>query len=301
MKTFLGVGEAMVELSREGPGLLRRGFAGDVLNTLWYARARLGGDWRARFFTALGEDPLSDEMIEFAEGGGVLCDRVLRVPGRLPGIYMIHLRDGERSFDYWRGESAARLMCRDPAPLRAAIAEADLVYLSGVTLAILPPQDAETMLEAVADRGEALCAFDPNIRPRLWNEADRMRRMITAAAAAADIALPSFDDEAAAFSDASPEATAERYAKAGCGHVVVKNGPGPVTVLNGGRLERIPAAPAPPPVDTTAAGDAFNAAYLASFLAHGDVAAAAAEGCRLARAVIARRGAIVDLPPDWRG
>ena len=57
------------------------------------------------------------------------------------------------------------------------------------------------------------------------------------------------------------------------------------------------------PVDTTAAGDSFNAGYLAGRFAGLDPAAAALRGHRLAAAVIGHRGAVVprEAMPDFAG
>ncbi|MGI9465276.1 MAG: sugar kinase, partial [Aestuariivirgaceae bacterium] len=84
---LIGIGECMVELSPAGNGLLRQSFAGDVLNTLWYASAAFGPEWSTGFLSAVGTDPLSQGMIKFIESGGIECDLVRRLPGRRPGLY----------------------------------------------------------------------------------------------------------------------------------------------------------------------------------------------------------------------
>src|SRR5258705_11010698 len=88
------IGECMVELKQADGGLFSRGYGGDTLNTAGYlARLGVGAD----YITALGDDALSDEMIArwAAEGDGT--KRVVRLPGKLPGLYMIHADDqGER-------------------------------------------------------------------------------------------------------------------------------------------------------------------------------------------------------------
>lgn len=296
-RQFLGLGECMVELSPAGPDLLRRGFAGDVFNTLWYARRALGPEWQVAFHSALGTDPLSDELANFAEAAGIDCAEVPRVADRVPGLYLIHLENGERSFSYWRDSSAARRMMADPALVARRIEGAGMVYLSGITLAILPAVDAAALIGLMAEakaRGQAV-AFDPNIRPRLWDDAARMREVTEAAAGAASLVLPSFDDEAATFGDADPAATAARYAALGCPHVVVKNGPAPVLTLIEGEATEHPAPEViAAPVDTTAAGDSFNAAYLAEILTSGDPARAVAAGQARAARTVMGQGALVD-------
>lgn len=296
---FLGIGECMVELAATGqPATYRQGFAGDVFNTLWYAARCLGEGWRVQMHTALGMDQLSDELAAFAASAGVDCRQVPRIAGAMPGLYMIRLDKGERRFLYWRGQSAARQMLADTALAERQIVAARVIYLSGITLAILPPADRAKLIGMIArarDSGRVV-AFDPNIRPALWEDAATLRTTLTQAAGAASLILPSFDDEHSTFGDPSPEATIERYLAAGCPRVVVKNGAGPV--LAGDHTGMTSHATPPldgPVIDSTAAGDSFNAAFLAAWMRMSDLGAAISAGQVLAAQVIKGHGALVDI------
>jgi 2-dehydro-3-deoxygluconokinase len=285
----------MVELAPEGDGLFSLGYAGDTFNTAWYLR-RLLPAARVEYVTAVGPDAVSDEMVAFMAGEGIGTGHVQRIPGRTVGLYMIRLSRGERSFVYWRSASAARHLADDPTRLQLALEEADLVYLSGITLAILS-QEARVALAECLDAARARgtqVAFDPNLRPALWPDKDGMRAAITAFASRSDLVLPSFDDEAQHFGDSDPEATAERYAATGAPLVVVKDGGRPVISRHEGRLERhsLPGLTADP-VDTTAAGDSFNAGFLAARLTGAGLGASITSGARLAAKVIGERGALV--------
>lgn len=296
-KTFLSIGECMVEFSGDGADGWRQGFAGDTLNTAWYFRMQAGADWDVAYYTRLGSDGISDRMIAFMDANGVSTRHVTRDPDRTAGLYVIETRDGERSFIYWRELSAARRLADDPAHLAEAIAAADVVYLSGITLAILAPQRRATLLSAVAAARAAgkTVAFDPNIRPRLWEDGQTMRGAIMDAAATATIVLPSFDDEAAAFGDPSPSASARRYRAAGADEVVVKNGGGPIHLASASGDIELQGLKRTAPVDTTGAGDSFNGAYLAARLAGEDREAAAQSAHRLAAAVVMHRGALMPM------
>jgi 2-dehydro-3-deoxygluconokinase len=292
---LVAVGECMVELAPAAGGLFALGFAGDTFNTAWYLR-RLLPAAAVDYLSAVGTDALSDRMLGFMADQGIGTRHVARQAGRGVGLYLIRLEGGERQFSYWRTESAARHLADDPERLDRGLRGARLAYLSGITLAILAPAARARLLAALAAAraAGATVAFDPNIRPALWPDAGAMRAALAQAAALADIVLPSFDDEARAFGDADPGATARRYAAAGPGLVVVKDGAGPVVALARGRLLRRPVpAAAVPPVDTTAAGDSFNAGCLAGLLAGQPLDAAIARGIRLAGRVIAAPGALV--------
>ena len=108
-----------------------------------------------------------------------------------------------------------------------------------------------------------------------------------------DIALPTFDDEAVLWGDPSPEATVARLQAFGIGEIVVKNGPNSALVAAGGAPEFVPVPEVMVPVDATAAGDGFNAGYLAARLSGSDAAQAASAAHRLAGDVIRHQGALV--------
>ena len=102
----------MIELREEADGRLFRSFGGDTLNTAVYL-ARLGTP--VDYITALGDDSWSDELIAAWKAEGVGTSRILRLPGRLPGLYIIQTDlKGERRFSYWRETSAARLLFQAP-------------------------------------------------------------------------------------------------------------------------------------------------------------------------------------------
>ncbi len=292
---FLSIGECMVELSQAGAGLLRKGFAGDTLNTAWYARACLPPSWSVDYFTALGDDAMSDEMVDFFKQAGIGTDTIRRIKGKAPGLYMISLKDGERSFSYWRDSSAARQLASDPDALRRSIEASDVVYFSGITLAILPRDDVDTLLSEVrrAKAAGKIVAFDPNIRPRLWASYDAMHATIGEGARASTIVMPGFDDEAAHFGDASIDATIQRYRALGANHVLVKNGADGATLNFAGEQTFVPAEKVKTVVDTTSAGDSFNGAFLARYLETQDAVAAARFAARIAARVVSEHGALV--------
>ncbi len=295
----VSIGECMVEFAPADSGLFAMGFAGDTFNTAWYLRHLLPKTSTVSYLSAVGTDAVSDRMVGFMAAEGIDVEFVQRKPERSVGLYLIQLTNGERSFAYWRATSAARLLADDPAKVDAAMVGADLIYLSGITLAILSTEARSRLTASLTDakaRGSRI-AFDPNIRPALWPDAQTMRDAITDLSAYADIVLPSHDDEARHFSDPDPLATAKRYAANGAPLVVVKDGPRPVVTWDAGRpaTYQVP-VPNTPVLDTTAAGDSFNAGFLANYLTGASLPKAVEAGMSLAAQVIAGKGALV--PPS---
>jgi len=292
----VAIGEVMVELSRGPDGRFGMACGGDTFNTSVYL-ARAGVD--VSYATALGDDPYSDAIASMASAEGVKTDLILRVPGRLPGLYVIETDNkGERRFRYWRGEAPARELFELPNwnKIAESMLGARLVFFSGITLSLYSNTGLGRLLaiiEAARQQG-AKVAFDGNFRPHGWKgDLPRTRTVFMEALKRVDVALPTYDDEAVLWGDPSPEATVERLQAFGVGEIVVKNGQNSALVAAGGRQEFVPAVENVEPVDTTAAGDSFNAAYIAARLSGENPAAAAAAGHRLAAEKVRHRGAIM--------
>lgn len=287
----------MVEFAPSGDGdQYGLSFAGDSFNTAWYL-ARLQPGWQVDYLSAIGRDTLSDRFAAFAESAGIRTDHLFRHPDRSLGAYMIELHDAERAFHYWRGLSAAKDLSADPARLDRALANADVVYFSGITLAIVHADHRETLFTAIrkaASEG-AQVVFDPNMRDRLWPDRDVMCRTITQGAAISDLVIPSFDDESTFFSDPSPEQTVKRYCESCRTGVVVKNGARDVVFSVADQSGSYTPPAASRVVDTTAAGDSFNAGFMAAFFDGKSALDAVATACALSGKVIGGRGALVEL------
>jgi len=251
------------------------------------------------YATALGDDPHSDAIISMATAEGIKTDLILRVPGRLPGLYMIETdKKGERRFRYWRGEAPARELFELPEWNRIAQAMlgARLIFFSGITLSLYTNTGLGRLFATVemARQQGAKVAFDCNFRPVGWKgDLPRARTVFMEALKRADVALPTYDDEAVLWGDPSPEATVERMQAFGIGEIVVKNGPNTALVAAGGQQEFVAPVEVAEPVDTTAAGDSFNAAYMAARLQGENPAAAASAGHKLAAEKVRHRGAIM--------
>jgi 2-dehydro-3-deoxygluconokinase len=237
-------------------------------------------------------------MIAGWKAEGIGTAGTVRLPGKLPGLYFIRTDgSGERRFFYYRTEAAVRSLFRVPETdaLLAALPGYDALYFSGITLAVLAPDARQRFLRALMDarqRGRTV-AFDSNFRPALWPDRAAAHEVLRDFLPVVSLALPTFDDEQALFGDADPAATLERYGSAGVPEIVVKRGAQPCLVMVAGMLGEV-AVPAPiVPIDTTAAGDAFNAGYLAARLTGGAAERAALAGHGLAGAVIRHHGAII--------
>jgi 2-dehydro-3-deoxygluconokinase len=287
------VGEAMVELASRGPAW-DVGYGGDTLNQAIHL-VRFGYD--VAYLTVLGSDPFAPRMTAAWAREGLDTGLVLRDEVCNTGLYSISIDErGERHFNYWRADSAARALFSHPRIDEALTqaAEADALVYSLISLAILPEEGRERLLELASEirRRSGKVAFDGNYRPRLWDSAATASRWRDRAAAEADFGFPTIDDERAMVGDEDPEAAAAQWQRAGCDEVVVKLGGAGCRLADG---EVIPPEAQLHPVDSSGAGDAFSAGYLAARLRGASPHSAARCGHELAGWTLMRAGAIPAL------
>ncbi|MBZ9602683.1 sugar kinase [Phyllobacterium chamaecytisi] len=296
MSGFAAIGECMIELSGANGDQWRMGFAGDTLNTTWYVRALTDTDFAVDYVTAFGDDPFSVKQRKFLRDNAINTAHSPTIVGARPGIYAITLTGSERSFTYWRNDAAARHLADDPDALAKSLDGRQVIYFSGITMGILSPKSRQNVLNAVSNarRQGSLVVFDANYRPRLWENADTARQVLSNAFHVTDIALPTFPDENALFGDTTPADTAIRITGYGVREIVVKDGTEPALVIAGGTTTEVPAVRANA-VDTTGAGDSFNGGYIASRLAGLDPLVAAVNAHKVAARVVEFHGALAPM------
>lgn len=299
MTRILCIGEAMAEIRSDGPNFAV-GFAGDTFNTAVYCRRSLGAGSVA-YLTRIGTDPLSDGFIALAEHEALDTSAIRRETAHNIGIYTVQTdAEGERSFAYWRASSAARQLFQQPEDF-APLETADIIYLSGITLAILAPDARAALLDRLAQLRQSgkRIAFDSNYRPKLWPDVTTARRVIGQAWGLTDLALPSVDDEMALFGDADAAGVVQRLRNLGLHQGALKRGAlGPIALEPDVTLPVF--APAKRVLDTTAAGDSFNGAFLAAWVGGADVNGCMVAGHDMARIVVSLPGAIVAAMPEGR-
>ncbi len=304
MKKIAIIGECMIELNGQPFGSMQQTYGGDTLNAAVYlARAANTADVAIHYVSALGDDALSEGMRKRWQQEGVNTELVLSDPARSPGLYMIQLDEqGERSFLYWREQSAAKYLLQHSefAAVAKALKAMDMLFVSGISLAILPPDDRQRLLDLLRELAAAgvEIAFDSNYRPRLWpqDQGQTVRRVYQQMAERCDLALVTFDDEQAIWGDATYQQTLDRYQQAGTAKVVIKLGAEGCVYQDFASMtqaELVATQVVAKVVDTTSAGDSFNGGFLAAYLAGAGLPQACKQGNGLAGLVIQHGGAII--------
>ncbi|WP_062062317.1 sugar kinase [Cellvibrio sp. OA-2007] len=296
MSQIFLMGECMAELQEIEPGHLRQSFAGDFYNTAVYLK-RAFAHIDTCLLTAVGNDKLSEAMLAHCAKEQLDCASVVRSPTRIPGLYWINTdAEGERTFTYWRENSAARqLMSLMDEVVRERLLHADWFFFSGISLAVLEPQDRPLFWALLADlkRAGVKIAFDPNYRARLWPDANTAKQNFEKAFGFCDLLLPGVDDFVQLYGLAEVNQIRALLSQFHIAEVVLKNGPAEICYIAGDALDIYPVTPASKVVDTTSAGDSFNGVFLGARMSGRSVATAIEWAARTAGLVIQHPGAII--------
>ncbi len=295
MKKIFFLGECMVELRAVDNTTLNQAFAGDVYNSAVYLK-RCFNKINSVIVTALGKDVLSEKMRHCFAAEQLGTQLVFAHPEKVPGMYYIETDElGERSFTYWRGDSAARKVVDffNPAVIDE-LASGDMLFFSGISLAVIEPRARDIFWQTVQDLKAAgvTVVFDPNYRARLWQSVEETKQQYELAFKSADITLPGVEDLQVLYGVNSVDDVLAQMSQFDINEIVVKNGPESVLTLVDGQLQSHQITPVENVVDTTSAGDAFNGVYLGARLSGACVSDAVRKAAKAAAIVIQQPGAI---------
>ncbi|MFC4350300.1 sugar kinase [Fodinicurvata halophila] len=288
------LGEPMVEFAQVKRGeetLYLPGFGGDTSNCA-VAAARQGAS--VGYVTALGADSFGRNFLDLWAGEGIDTGGVTTDAEAPTGVYFISYRNGEHVFSYRRNGSAASRMTPDSLP-HDYLRQARVLHVSGISQAISDKAcDAVFAAIAAVRAAGGLVSYDTNLRLNLWPLA-RARAIIHAAIADCNIALPGLDDARQLTELPDPHRIAEFYLNLGPRIVVLTMGREGTLVATPERQEVVPAH-AVEQVDATAAGDTFDGAFLARYIAGDDPFTAARYANVAAALSTLGHGAVAPMP-----
>ena len=261
----LTLGETMVLFSPDEPGPTKhqqtfKKSLGGAESNVAIALSRLGND--VTWHSTLGADPHGEYLKSFVRGEGVDTSTVEFTDDAPTGIMFKERRAfGEPSVYYYRHGSAASTMGPEDIPTDA-IAGADYLHLTGITPA-LSDSCREATLAAVerAHEADVTVSFDPNIRHKLWESDEEMRRTLLALVEKSDVVLPGIEEGRALFDADTPEEIAEACRDRGAAVAVVKLG-AEGALVSEGEPTRGPGYEVERVVDPIGAGDGFAAGFL---------------------------------------
>ena len=265
---IIAIGEPMYELSAEDQGSLsevRRfiaGWGGDTSN-FSIAASRAGA--RVSYLTRLGDDAFGESFLNLWQQEGIDVRCIEKDPEAFTAAYFISRKGKEHHFTYFRKGSAASRMT--PGFLsRDFMASARLLHVSGISQAI-SDSACDTIAAAIslARAAGRLVSYDPNFRPKLWT-LERAREVIHNTCRQADLIFPSLDEARQLTGLAEPDEIAGFYLSLGPKIVVVKLGAEGALLATADGLTAFSPCKVDA-IDMSGAGDTFDGAFVARYLA----------------------------------
>lgn len=288
---LIALGECLVEFTRRNDGAWNAGFAGDAVNILVHA-SRLGR--QCGFVSCVGNDLFTPLILDGLQREGIEIAQVRRLINHRNGLYFIENdASGEPAFHFWRTESAATTTLGDGdiGAIASYVSRARFMVITGVTLAVMKEVERMAELLSMARKSGTQIVLDSNYREALWNSRVEYRERINRVLPYTSIFLPSMSDIARAWNGREAEDLCSEWDAMGIDTIVVKNGANGALHFDGGCLVGIPPLPDAVVVDTTGAGDAFNAGFLSARIDDATVLDAIDAGQRSAVLILAVRGA----------
>jgi 2-dehydro-3-deoxygluconokinase len=290
---ILCFGEALGEFNQTIPRepTYLFGFGGDTSNCA-IAAARSGAS--VGVIGAVGDDMFGRAFMDLWRAEGIDTSAMRMPPQSETGIYFItHGPDGHE-FAYRRAGSAAARFTSADLPV-TAIRTAKILHVSGISQAISPSASAAVRLAIAEARAAGVTvSYDTNLRLRLW-PLERARDVTNEAMRLADIALPGLDDARQLTGRDTPDAIADFYLEGGSKIVALTLGKDGALIATREERRIIPSIPVGA-VDATGAGDCFDGAFLAEWLATGDPFRAGRYACAAAALSTRGYGAVAPLP-----
>jgi 2-dehydro-3-deoxygluconokinase len=287
----VSIGETMLYFQAEDYGLLRYShrfdkFIGGTESNTMISLAKLG--FSTGWISRLGADEFGYNIRDFIRGHGVDVSRIVFDSEAPTGIFFVekNANDEVRSFYYRKGSAASRMQSDDLD--MDYICGHKMLHLTGITplLSENCRQMTRSLINAAKREGMTV-SFDPNLRLTMA-DIETYRKILHPLMAMIDIFLPS-EKELLLLMDTQDLDTAIARAKdMGLGHIVIKKGDRGCLLIKNDTRHQEPVFPVKKVVSSMAAGDAFNAGYLAGVLkGFDDIKTLRIAGCVGAMATLA--------------
>ena len=290
------IGEAMIEISNINNSLYNQSFAGDTLNFCNYLDKK---KLNAFFLSAIGKSEINQSLLDFVKSKKISTKYIKQINKFEVGLYLIKNKDnGEKQFFYWRDESAAKQYFNDIdfINLYKELKNFDYIYFSGITLSIIHVSKLNNFIKLLKllKSKKIKIVFDFNIRPTRWNKKN-LNNFFDSVLKFVDICFLSGEDMSYWKNKNDIKSYEQIVRKYKIKHSIFrKNAKFTYVFLNKNKyvfknklLKKV--------VDTSGAGDGFNAAYLSNFIVNNDPVLALKAGSSLGSKIVMKKGAIVDV------
>ncbi|MGQ9721416.1 MAG: carbohydrate kinase family protein [Candidatus Jordarchaeum sp.] len=273
-------------------------FGGAPMNTI-VGVSRLGVS--SGVITAVGDDPFGRFLTVELRKNRVDVSHVTIKKGKRTTITFVanDPETGERSFLFyrkpWSGDTADSLLEIKDID-QNYVAGASILHISGFALSQNPCRNAIFRAMDYAGKAGVRISFDPTLRLDMWDSLKVLRKTYEKALKSSDIATFSREEAEYIFRTNNPEEAAHKALRYGIKIVGIKLGnKGSIIMNDGGEKIESPAFKVKP-IDTTGAGDGWNAGLLVGLVKKWDLEKCITVANAIGALVVTKRGAITALP-----
>ena len=287
------IGECMTEFNTNNNLNYKSSFAGDTANTAIYL-SRLGA--KVTYVTSIGVDKLSDRMITFLKKEKINTKFIIRNSRKTVGLYIVENNLlGERNFNYWRSDSAAKFYFQmiDINKFSKFFYTYDLIYFSGITLSIYNEKNLSNFyqfLKLLKKKKIKIC-MDLNMRIKNWKSKKHAKETIMKFYKITDLVFFTNED-IQSIGISSNNLFNKIFNNPYTIHIYRKNS-GKIHICERDSISKYNISLKNKVVDTTACGDAFNAAFIFHYLKNASFDNCVKFAHKLAKRVAHNKGAII--------
>ena len=243
-------------------GMLPMALAGAEFNVA-IGMSRLGHT--VGYLTKLGNDPFGKRIVKIMNQNNISTELITHTDERTTGFMLkSSVEQGDPEIFYYRkGSAASTLSAGDVHALD--FARYDTLHMTGILPALTDStREATAALLEKARENKMLFSFDPNLRPQLWGDRQKMIDYMNRMSGECDIFLPGVAEAGILLEEHRPEYIAEAYLKRGAKTVIVKLGGKGAYYASSSSSGYVPGFPVETIVDTVGAGDGFAAGVLSA-------------------------------------
>lgn len=290
------IGECMMELTNAKKKLYSQSIAGDTLNFTSYLDKNI---FDTSYFTAVGRSEISKRVINFLHKQKIKTNLVSRISSYEIGLYLIeNSKSGEKIFYYWRDNSAAKFFFNNQNIIKYKnqLLKNQYVYFSGITLSLFENNNLHNFLSLLEllKKKQVKIIFDFNIRIKRWSK-KKLTFYFSQTLPFANILFASGEDLNFLKGSASKKTFIKLIQKYNIKHAIYRKN----ARLNYSFYEDesyfVKNKVKDKVIDTSGAGDGYNAAYISNFIKFNNSQKALQAASEIGAKIVMKKGAIVNV------
>lgn len=290
------IGECMIEMSNLKDNKYIQSFAGDTFNFLVYI-ARF--EHKTSFLSAIGNDYYSSNLIQFFKKENISTKLLHKIKNTNLGLYLIKNNSlGEKEFFYWRESSPVRnfLNYINVKDIIDKLLKQDLIYFSGITLSLLNKIGLLNLnkIIKILNNKNKIIVFDYNIRTKGWLNLYDARDQINKFLKFVSIAFASGEDIKFLYGNNNMKNIKNIIHEHNIKSFIYRKNSNQTYFLSKNKSIFIKNKIFNKIIDSSGAGDAFNAAYISHLLSGNNTINCLKFGDQIAKKVLMKKGAIIN-------